>query len=70
MLRVGHDEDRFVCEVSDYGEGLDDRLAGYVPTATGPGLRRSLRQFWVARQAHVAPRVRALTDGHSVRLWL
>jgi anti-sigma regulatory factor (Ser/Thr protein kinase) len=66
-LRVGRDEGRFVCEVSDSGSGFDDPLAGYIPPRderqSGPGL-------WVARQ--LARRVEFLPspDRFTVRLWL
>ena len=67
MLRVGHDEDRFVCEVSDDGEGLDDRLAGYVPPRPG---ELDAAGLWVARQLTSRLEFVRSHDGHSVRLWL
>jgi hypothetical protein len=46
-LRIGRVGERFVCEISDHGPGLDDPLAGYVP----PGSRHARRTgLWIARQ--------------------
>ena len=63
----GHDDDRFVCEVSDYGDGLDDRLAGYVPPRPG---ELDAAGLWVARQLTSRLEFVRSHDGHSVRLWL
>jgi hypothetical protein len=58
--------ERFVCEISDHGRGLDDRVAGYLPPgsddARGAGL-------WVARQ--MAGRLDMLSSdrGLTMRLW-
>jgi anti-sigma regulatory factor (Ser/Thr protein kinase) len=66
-LRVGRYDGRFVCELSDRGNGLDDPLAGYVPPRVdaedGAGL-------WVARQ--LTSRVEflpTLGGGLTTRLW-
>jgi len=65
-LRVGCVGDRFVCEISDDGPGLDDPLAGYLPPSAdgrgGAGL-------WVARQLTSRLELIPRTDGLTVRLW-
>jgi anti-sigma regulatory factor (Ser/Thr protein kinase) len=66
-MRVGRVGERFVCELSDRGPGLDDPFAGYMPPGAtqvgGAGL-------WVVRQ--VTWRLDLLTtpDGLTVRLWV
>jgi len=66
-MRVGRVDERFVCEMSDRGPGLDDPFAGYIPPIPtqvgGAGL-------WVARQ--ITWRLDLLTspDGLTVRLWV
>ncbi|HEX7297448.1 MAG TPA: sensor histidine kinase [Solirubrobacteraceae bacterium] len=66
-LRVGRVDDRFVCEISDHGPGLDDPLAGYLPPhhahANGAGL-------WVARQLTWRLDLLPGVDGLTVRLWI
>lgn len=64
-LRLWHEDERVVCEVSDGGQGLSDPLAGYrqpdVWQTSGWGL-------WLARQmAHVVE-VSTSTGGSTVRL--
>lgn len=66
MLRVGRDGDRFVCEVSDHGDGFDDRLAGYVPPRPG---ELDAAGLWVARQLTSRLEFVPSRDGHCVRLW-
>jgi anti-sigma regulatory factor (Ser/Thr protein kinase) len=67
QLRVGHDDDRFVCEISDHGDGLDDPLAGFVPPRPG---ELDAAGLWVARQLTSRLEFVASHDGHAVRLWL
>jgi anti-sigma regulatory factor (Ser/Thr protein kinase) len=65
-LRVGRAGDRFVCEISDFGAGVSDPLAGYLPPApaalAGAGL-------WIARQLTSRLDLVRSADGFSVRLW-
>jgi anti-sigma regulatory factor (Ser/Thr protein kinase) len=65
-LRVGRARDRFVCEISDFGAGVRDPLAGYLPPApdalAGAGL-------WIARQLTSRLDLVRSADGFSVRLW-
>jgi anti-sigma regulatory factor (Ser/Thr protein kinase) len=67
VVRSGMVDGRFVCEITDAGEGLDDPFAGYLPPKSedGPGAG-----LWVARQ--LCRRVDLLTSplGLTVRLWL
>jgi anti-sigma regulatory factor (Ser/Thr protein kinase) len=46
-LHLWHEEDRFVCRVSDSGPGLDDPEAGTVPPAPNVSGGRGL---WIARR--------------------
>lgn len=66
-LRVGRVDEHFVCEVTDFGPGLDDPLAGYlppVPLATrGAGL-------WIARQLTARLELHSDAHGLTVRLWI
>jgi hypothetical protein len=66
-LRVGRVGERFVCEVSDAGNGLDDPLAGYLPPSAlatrGAGL-------WVARQLTWRLEMLSAPEGLTVRLWI
>ncbi len=65
-IRVGTVNGRIVCEIADYGAGMDDPLAGYLPPGVaghdGAGL-------WVARQ--LTDRLELITSpgGLTVRLW-
>jgi anti-sigma regulatory factor (Ser/Thr protein kinase) len=66
-LRIGRSGDRFVCEISDHGPGLDDPVAGYVPPgseyARGAGL-------WVARQMTRRLDMLSSERGLTTRLWV
>ena len=66
-LRVGRAGERFVCELSDCGPGLDDPFAGFLPPDTttegGAGL-------WVARQVTWRLDLLPSPDGLTVRLWV
>jgi anti-sigma regulatory factor (Ser/Thr protein kinase) len=66
-VRVGSVGDRFVCEVSDDGPGIDDPLAGFVPPRPGDGAGAGL---WVARQLTGQLEVVPSSHGASVRLWV
>ncbi|MEA2389600.1 MAG: hypothetical protein QOG41_2373 [Thermoleophilaceae bacterium] len=66
-LRVGADDARFVCEVSDAGVGLEDPLAGFVPPSAPAGSGAGL---WVARQlTRRLDLVPSPEGGLTVRLW-
>lgn len=66
-LRIGRVGERFVCEISDHGPGLDDPVAGYVPPgsdrAPGAGL-------WVARQMTRRLDMLSTERGLTTRLWI
>jgi anti-sigma regulatory factor (Ser/Thr protein kinase) len=66
-VQVGPVGDRFVCEVSDDGPGIDDPLAGFLPPrpshTNGAGL-------WVARQLTRQLELVPSPQGASVRLWV
>ena len=66
-LRVGRVGDRYVCEVSDAGNGLDDPLAGYLPP---PPLAPRGAGLWVARQLTSQLDLFSTPDGLTVRLWM
>jgi anti-sigma regulatory factor (Ser/Thr protein kinase) len=65
-LRVGRVGERFACELSDGGTGLDDPLAGYLPPKPGD---RSGGGLWVARQLTDELELLSSDDGLTVRLW-
>src|SRR5262249_7420638 len=62
QVRVGLAGDRFVCEISDDGPGLEDPLAGYTPPGEQAGL-------WIARQLTSRLDLIPREDGLTVRLW-
>jgi anti-sigma regulatory factor (Ser/Thr protein kinase) len=66
-LRIGRVGERFVCEISDHGPGLDDPVAGYMPPgseyARGAGL-------WVARQMTRRLDMLSTERGLTTRLWV
>jgi anti-sigma regulatory factor (Ser/Thr protein kinase) len=66
-LRIGRVGERFVCEISDHGPGLDDPVAGYLPPgspyARGAGL-------WVARQMTRRLDMLSTERGLTTRLWV
>jgi anti-sigma regulatory factor (Ser/Thr protein kinase) len=59
--------DRFVCEVSDDGPGIDDPLAGFMPPRPGHADGAGL---WVARQLTRQLELVPSLAGSSVRLWV
>jgi anti-sigma regulatory factor (Ser/Thr protein kinase) len=65
-VRVGRVNGRFVCEITDGGEGFDPALAGYRP----PSLNGDPRGLWIARQR--TWRLEYLRSGgqFTARLWL
>jgi anti-sigma regulatory factor (Ser/Thr protein kinase) len=65
-LRVGAVDDRFVCEVTDAGDGLDDPLAGYLPPRP---LGADPAGLWIARQLTSRLELHTAPDGLTVRLW-
>jgi anti-sigma regulatory factor (Ser/Thr protein kinase) len=66
-VQVGRVRDRFVCEVSDDGHGIDDPLVGFLPPrperTDGAGL-------WVARQLTRQLELVPSEHGAAVRLWI
>jgi anti-sigma regulatory factor (Ser/Thr protein kinase) len=66
-VRVGRVGDRFVCEVSDGGPGIDDPLAGFLPPRPGHSDGAGL---WVARQLTRQLELVPSSEGASVRLWV
>ncbi len=65
--RAGLVGDRFVCELSDHGPGIDDPLAGYLPPRQGDTGGFGM---WVARQATERMELLSTPDGLTVRLWI
>jgi anti-sigma regulatory factor (Ser/Thr protein kinase) len=65
-VSVGRVEDRFVCEVSDDGPGIDDPLTGYLPPRPGHAGGAGL---WVARQLTRQLDLVPAPHGQTVRLW-
>jgi anti-sigma regulatory factor (Ser/Thr protein kinase) len=66
-VQVGRVGDRFVCEVSDDGPGIDDPLAGFLPPRLGHSDGAGL---WVARQLTRQLELVPTPNGISVRLWV
>jgi anti-sigma regulatory factor (Ser/Thr protein kinase) len=66
-VSVGPVGERFVCEVSDDGAGLDDPLAGFVPPRPGHSSGAGL---WVARQLTQQLELVPSARGTTVRLWI
>jgi anti-sigma regulatory factor (Ser/Thr protein kinase) len=66
-VSVGCVGDRFVCEVSDSGPGIDDPLAGFLPPRPGHADGAGL---WVARQLTRQLELVPSPAGSSVRLWV
>jgi anti-sigma regulatory factor (Ser/Thr protein kinase) len=66
-VQVGQVGDRFVCEVSDDGPGIDDPLAGFLPPRPGHADGAGL---WVARQLTAQLELVPSPRGASVRLWV
>lgn len=66
-VSVGRVCDRFVCEVSDDGPGLDDPLVGFLPPRPGHASGAGL---WVARQLTRQLELVPASRGTIVRLWI
>jgi anti-sigma regulatory factor (Ser/Thr protein kinase) len=66
-VSVGRVGDRFVCEVSDDGPGINDPLAGFLPPRPGHADGAGL---WVARQLTRQLELVPSPNGSSVRLWV
>jgi anti-sigma regulatory factor (Ser/Thr protein kinase) len=64
-MRIGRVGDRFVCEISDRGPGIDDPLAGYIPPGAGAG-----SGLWVARQLTDRLDLVSTGSGLTARLWV
>ena len=65
--RAGLVEDRFVCELSDHGPGIDDPLTGYLPPREGATGGFGM---WVARQTTERMDLLTTPEGLTVRLWI
>jgi anti-sigma regulatory factor (Ser/Thr protein kinase) len=66
-IRVGSMADRFVCELTDHGRGIEDPLVGYIPPKVGADGGVGL---WVARQLTWRLELIPVADGLAVRLWV
>ena len=66
-VQVGLVGDRFVCEVSDDGPGMDDPLAGFLPPRPGNTDGAGL---WVARQLTRQLELVPSPRGAIVRIWV
>jgi anti-sigma regulatory factor (Ser/Thr protein kinase) len=66
-VHVGRVGERFVCEVSDDGPGIDDPLAGFLPPRPGHADGAGL---WVARQLTRQLELVPSPQGATVRLWV
>jgi anti-sigma regulatory factor (Ser/Thr protein kinase) len=66
-VRVGRVGDRFVCDVSDEGPGIDNPLVGFLPPKPGHTEGAGL---WVARQLTRQLELVRSSHGASVRLWV
>jgi anti-sigma regulatory factor (Ser/Thr protein kinase) len=66
-VQVGRVGDRFVCEVSDDGPGIEDPLAGFLPPRPGHDGGAGL---WVARQLTRQLELVPSPQGATVRLWV
>lgn len=66
-VQVGRVGERFVCEVSDDGQGIDDPLAGFLPPRPGHDDGAGL---WVARQLTRQLELLRSPNGATVRLWV
>jgi anti-sigma regulatory factor (Ser/Thr protein kinase) len=65
--RAGLVDERFVCELSDHGPGIDDPLTGYLPPREGATGGFGM---WVARQATERMDLETTPEGLTVRLWI
>lgn len=66
-LRVGRKNGRFVCEITDHGDGFDDPIAGYrVPRDP----QTSPKGLWIARQLVWQVEFLRAPGAFTVRLWL
>jgi anti-sigma regulatory factor (Ser/Thr protein kinase) len=64
-VRVGRAEGRFVCEITDRGDGFDDPTVGYLAPREGVGTG-----LWVARQLTWRIEFFRASHGFTVRAWL
>ncbi|MGQ0482121.1 MAG: anti-sigma factor RsbA family regulatory protein [Pseudonocardia sp.] len=64
-LRVWVEQRHLVCEVIDYGDGIRDRLPGYLPPSLLAGRGRGL---WIARQMCEDVAIRTGPNGTTIRL--
>jgi anti-sigma regulatory factor (Ser/Thr protein kinase) len=66
-VQVGRVGNRFVCQISDDGPGIDDPLAGFLPPRPGHTEGAGL---WVARQLTRQLELVPSPTGATVRLWV
>jgi anti-sigma regulatory factor (Ser/Thr protein kinase) len=66
-VRAGLVGDRFVCELSDHGPGIDDPLTGYLPPRRGDTGGFGM---WVVRQTTERMELETTPEGLTVRLWI
>lgn len=64
-LHAWTEGDRFICQVDDEGDGIEDSLAGYRPPAED---REGGRGIWIARQLVDLLQISRSPSGASVRL--
>jgi anti-sigma regulatory factor (Ser/Thr protein kinase) len=64
-VRVGRADGRFVCEITDAGDGFDDPTAGFLAPRQGIGAG-----LWVARQLTWQIDLFRLPRGFTARMWL
>jgi anti-sigma regulatory factor (Ser/Thr protein kinase) len=64
-VRVGRSEGRFLCEITDRGDGFDDPTAGYLAPRVGVGTG-----LWIARQLTWRLEFFHSAQGFTARAWL
>jgi anti-sigma regulatory factor (Ser/Thr protein kinase) len=64
-VRIGRARGRFVCEITDRGDGFDDPAAGYLAPRPGAG-----SGLWVARQLTWGIEFFRSAQGFTARIWL
>lgn len=65
-MAIWRDEARLICQIDNYGEPLDDALAGYRPPELG---QVSGRGLWLARQLVDLLQIVPTAEGTSFRLY-
>jgi hypothetical protein len=64
-VHVGTVDGRFVCEITDAGDGFDDPAAGYLAPRAGRG-----SGLWIARQLTWDIEFVRSDRGFAARIWL